>query len=61
MSPLGVNANGQWRFYNDVLVTYKYSDALTLVTETNLVRDDYGPFGQGAERLRPCAVCLLYA
>jgi hypothetical protein len=48
LSPLGVNANGQWRFYNDVLITYKYSDALTLVTETNLVRDDFGPFGQGA-------------
>jgi hypothetical protein len=48
LSPMGVNANGQWRFYNDVLITYKYSDALTLVTETNLVRDGYGPFGQGA-------------
>jgi len=48
LSPLGVNANGQWRFYNDILVTYKATDSLTLVTEANLIRDNYGPFGQGA-------------
>ena len=48
LSPLGVNANGQWRTYNDVLVTWKASDALTLVTEANLVHDSYGPAGQGA-------------
>ena len=36
LSPIGVNANGQWRFYNDLIVTWKASDALTLVTETNL-------------------------
>ena len=39
---LGVNANGQWRCYNDVLVTWKASDKLTLVSEANLVRDGYG-------------------
>ena len=61
LSPLGVNANGQWRFYNDVLVTWKATDALTLVTEANLVRDDYGPFGQGAERLRHRAICVVHA
>lgn len=48
LSPLGVNANGQWRFYNDLLVTWKVTDALTLVTEGNFIRDDYGPSGHGA-------------
>ena len=42
LSPEGFNANGQWRFYNDVVITYKASDALTLTTELNWVRDDYG-------------------
>ena len=42
LSPAGFNANGQWRFYNDVMVTWKATDALTLVTEANLVRDGYG-------------------
>ena len=46
LSPLGVNANGQWRYYNDVAVTWKASDALTLVTEANLVRDSYGTVGK---------------
>jgi hypothetical protein len=42
LSPAGFNANGQWRFYNDIVVTYKPSDALTLVTELSWVRDDFG-------------------
>jgi hypothetical protein len=42
LSPLGFNADGQWRFYNDIVVTYKASDALTLTTELNWVRDDFG-------------------
>jgi hypothetical protein len=42
LSPAGFNANGQWRFYNDVVITYKATDALTLVTELNWVRDDFG-------------------
>lgn len=36
------NADGYWRYYNDAVITYKASDALTLVTELNWVRDDYG-------------------
>jgi hypothetical protein len=40
--PAGFNANGQWRFYNDVVITYKATDALTLATELNWVRDDFG-------------------
>ena len=46
LSPLGINANGQWRFFNDVLVTYKASDTWTFVTETNWVRDGYGFVGK---------------
>nr|WP_294510848.1 outer membrane beta-barrel protein [uncultured Rhodopila sp.] len=42
LSPIGINANGQWRAYNDAVITYKYSDALTLTTEFNWVRDAYG-------------------
>jgi hypothetical protein len=30
------------------MVTFKATDALTLVTEVNLVRDDYGAAGKGA-------------
>ncbi len=36
------NANGTWRSFNDVVITYKYSDALTLNTELNWARDSYG-------------------
>jgi hypothetical protein len=46
LSPLGINANGQWRYYNDAVVTWKATDALTLVTEFNWVRDDYGFAGK---------------
>jgi hypothetical protein len=46
LSPLGVNANGQWRFYNDMVVTYKATDALTLVTEAAWARDGFGTVGK---------------
>lgn len=42
LSPAGVNANGKWRFFNDIVVTYKATESLTLVTEANWVRDNYG-------------------
>lgn len=42
LTPLGYNANGKWRYYNDVVVTYKANDTLTLVTELNWARDDFG-------------------
>ncbi len=42
LSPLGFNANGYWRFFNDVLVTWKATDTWTFVTETNWVRDGFG-------------------
>ena len=45
LSPAGFNANGQWRWYNDIVVTWKATDTLTFVTEGNLVRNDYGTAG----------------
>jgi Putative beta-barrel porin-2, OmpL-like. bbp2 len=42
LSPLGVNANGTWRFYHDTAVTWKVTDTITSVTELNWVRDSYG-------------------
>jgi len=42
LSPIGFNADGTWRAFNDLVVTYKYSDALTLTTELNWARDSYG-------------------
>nr|WP_294550980.1 outer membrane beta-barrel protein [uncultured Rhodopila sp.] len=36
------NANGTWRAFNDAVITYKYSDTLTLTTEFNWARDSYG-------------------
>ncbi|HEY7581103.1 MAG TPA: outer membrane beta-barrel protein [Acetobacteraceae bacterium] len=46
LSPIGVNANGQWRFYNDVVVTWKANDTWTFVTEANWARDSYGFVGK---------------
>ncbi len=42
----GALADRRNRYANDILVTYKATDALTLTTEMNLVRDDLG-FGRG--------------
>ena len=39
-------ANRDLRYYNDVVLTYKATDALTAVTELNYTRDDFG-FGNG--------------
>jgi hypothetical protein len=36
----GVQANSDLRYLNDVLTTWKASDALTLTTELNFIRDD---------------------
>ena len=41
LSPLGVNANGKWRYFNDIVITYKPTDELTLITELNWVREQY--------------------
>jgi Putative beta-barrel porin-2, OmpL-like. bbp2 len=42
LSPIGFNANGFWRFYNDVLITWKASDTWTFITEANWARDGFG-------------------
>ena len=41
-NPIGAvpHANSEMRYLNDVLFTYKYSDALTLLTEFNFIKDD---------------------
>ncbi len=41
------NADGQFRYYNDLFLTYKPTDEWAFTTEFNLIRDDYG-FGNGA-------------
>jgi hypothetical protein len=35
------NANHYMRYFNDIAITYKPNDKLTLVTELNFVRDDF--------------------
>ena len=39
-APAFVHCNSDFRYLNDIVATYKYSDALTLVTELNFIRDD---------------------
>jgi hypothetical protein len=45
LSPIGFNANGYYRYLNDIIVTYKATPQLTFVTEFNWVRDDFGASG----------------
>lgn len=45
LSPIGINANGTWRSYNDILVTYKPNDTWSFTTELNWIRDSYGISG----------------
>jgi len=42
LSPQGYNANGQWRSFSDIVITWKMSDSFTSTTELNWVRDAYG-------------------
>ncbi len=42
LSPQGFNANGQWRSFNDIVITWKLSDSFTSTTELNWVRDAFG-------------------
>ena len=44
LSPLGFNANGYMRYLNDLVVTWKATDKLTLVTEATWIRDDFDAF-----------------
>lgn len=44
LSPLGYNANSYMRYLNDVVLTWKVNDNLTLATEANWIRDDFDGF-----------------
>ncbi len=45
LSPAGYNADGYYRYFNDIVVTYKATPKLTLTTELNWIRDDFGATG----------------
>jgi hypothetical protein len=53
LSPVGFNADGYYRYFNDIVVTYKATPTLTLVTELNWVRDDFGATGVATGRPSP--------
>jgi hypothetical protein len=44
LGPAGFNADGYYRYLSDIVMTYKASDALTLTTEANWIRDDFGGY-----------------
>ncbi len=44
LKPIGFNANAYMRYYNDAVLTWKASDALTFATELSWVRDDFDGF-----------------
>jgi hypothetical protein len=50
LSPAGFNADGYYRYYNDIVITYKSSPRLTLTTELNWIRDDFGATGFAGDR-----------
>ncbi len=45
LSPAGFNANGYFRYLNDIVITYKATPNLTFVTELNWIRDDFDGIG----------------
>jgi len=53
LSPVGFNADGYYRYFNDVVITYKATTALTLTTEFNWIRDDFGATGFSSGRPSP--------
>jgi hypothetical protein len=53
LAPLGFNADGYYRYFNDVLITYKATPELTFTTEFNWVRDDFGATGFSAGKPSP--------
>jgi len=57
---VGSIANSRNRYSNDILITYKPDDKLTLVTQTNLIRDDLG-FGKGPVNAGGVAQYISYA
>jgi len=53
LSPAGFNADGYYRYFNDVVITYKASTELTLTTELNWIRDDFGATGYATGKPSP--------
>jgi hypothetical protein len=53
LSPAGFNADGYYRYFNDVVITYKATTALTLTTELNWIRDDFGATGYATGKPSP--------
>ena len=47
------NANGYYRYYNDIVVTWKVNDKLTIAGEANLARDDFGASGYATGKPKP--------
>jgi hypothetical protein len=45
LSPIGFNADGYWRFYNDLVVVWKATDKWTFTGEAAWTRDDFGVSG----------------
>jgi len=56
-APAGVAAgcNSAYRWYGDVVVTWKITDTLTSITEANIVRDDGPADFVGSSRVHPTA------
>ena len=50
LSPAGFNADGYYRYFNDIVITYKATKQLTFTTEANLIRDDFGATGVSSGR-----------
>ena len=58
LSPLGFNANGYWRFFNDVLLTYKATDTLDpLPRRTGFGTATACVLRQDGQRVRRGPVC----
>jgi hypothetical protein len=53
LSPAGFNANGYWRFYNDVVTIWKVNDKLTITGEAAWARDDFGVAGSTPKSREP--------
>ena len=47
------NADGYYRYVNDIVMTYKATRNLSLVTELNLIRDNFGATGYATGRPSP--------
>ena len=53
LSPAGFNADGYYRYFNDIVITYKPIKDFTFTTEINWVRDDFGATGFSSGQPNP--------